>query len=73
MIAVPREADSVRVLNPEVVRNPDLSEIDNALKSGEVESAYTVGESHLKKIIGNEGINAIWDGYAKLGSWRKAG
>lgn len=72
MIAVPREADSVRILNRDVTLQADRDDLDAALKSGDVEAAYSVGAESIRQLVGQECLDALWRGSEVLMRWRKA-
>jgi len=72
MIAVPREADSVRLLKHDVTLRPELDRLDDALKSGHSDSAYNVGAESISNLVGSEGLAAIQEGADVLTRWRKS-
>lgn len=72
MIAVPREADSVRILNRDVTLPTDREALDAALRSGDVEAAYSVGAESIRHLAGKESLEALWRGAEVLMRWRKA-
>lgn len=72
MIAVPNEADAVRVLTDRVTAPLDESRLSARLAASEVHDAYSVGNSSLEALVGVEGTVRIWEGIETLSQWRKA-
>lgn len=72
MVAVPREADAVRILTPEATVPLDVDELDAKLRTRDPDAAYALGAHAVKKIIGADGLEAIYDGAETLAKWRKA-
>lgn len=72
MIAVPKEADSIRILNTEHTKPLNPDSLDSALRSNDPSEAYNVGEETVIALIGKQGLDAIKDGAETLRSWRKA-
>lgn len=72
MIAVPREADSVQVLDRAATQQADPDALDAALRSGAADAAYDVGAASVEALVGAEGLAAIREGADVLMRWRKA-
>lgn len=72
MIAVPREADSVRILDSNSTRIIDLDQLDHALRSDDLTAAYAIGSESVRELVGSDGLAAIWEGSEILMRWRKA-
>ncbi len=72
MIAVPGEADSVQLLNKKSTLRIDNDKLDAALRSGDPSAAYASGSRSVQKIVGKNGLAAIWDGIETLVGWRKS-
>jgi hypothetical protein len=72
MIAVPKEADSVRILNPNSTRPCDFTMLDEALTSSDTKEAYLVGSSSISDLVGTDGLAALVNGTDTLMRWRKA-
>ena len=72
MVAVPREADSVRMLNADVTYRGNRRQLDAALRSGNMTDAYDVGSKSITKLVGQDGLAAIKKGTETLTAWRKA-
>lgn len=72
MVAVPREADAIRVLAAESTQPLDAGQLDAALTSGEIAAAYDLGGASIAKLVGTDGLDAIREGIDILGRWRKA-
>lgn len=72
MIAVPGEADSIRILQRESTHGIDHSDLESSLRSGDPTAPYSAGARSVLKLIGREGLEAVWRGIDCLMSWRKA-
>lgn len=72
MIAVPREADSVLILNEESSGELKYSDLDEALRSNDVWAAYRIGESSIVNLVGAEGLELVYAGVNELETWRKS-
>jgi putative site-specific modification DNA-methyltransferase len=72
MIAVPREADSVLILNEESSGELKYSDLDEALRSNDVWAAYRTGESSIVNLVGAEGLELVYAGVNELETWRKS-
>lgn len=72
MIAVPREADSVQLINKNCTLPLAPTKLDAALRSGDSTAAYSVGSRSVQELVGKEGLHAIWNGVEALSSWRKS-
>ena len=72
MIAVPREADSVRILREEFSGELNYSDLDAALRSNDVWSAYSTGDSAIVDLVGVGGLELLYAGVAELEAWRKS-
>lgn len=72
MIAVPREADAVQVLSVDATQNLNFAELSTALRSGERSAAYEVGAPSIERLVGADGLSAIWAGVDVLTAWRRA-
>ncbi|XAS78290.1 N-6 DNA methylase (plasmid) [Dermatophilaceae bacterium Sec6.4] len=72
MIAVPREADAVRILNPASTPHGDAEKLNVALRSGDAAAAYAAGATSIENLVGTDGLAAIWEGADTLACWRKA-
>lgn len=72
MIAVPREADSVRILREEFSGELNYSDLDAALRSNDVWSAYSTGDSAIVDLVGLGGLELLYAGVAELEAWRKS-
>lgn len=72
MVAVPREADTVRVLNSSVTASSNTKSLDAALRSNDAGAAYATGEASIQHLVGTDGLAAIWNGAEILRQWRKA-
>jgi len=72
MVAVPREADAIRILYPDSTLQLDADRLDSALASGEITAAYNLGSASIEKLVGTDGRDAILHGIDLLGRWRKA-
>ncbi|MCI9890163.1 N-6 DNA methylase [Micrococcales bacterium 31B] len=72
MIAVPREADSVRILDRDSTLPVDSEALDAALRSRDSNAAYELGAESIRKFVGSEGLDAIQAGADVLTKWRKA-
>lgn len=73
MIAVPSEADNLRILQSKYSAPGELSRVDAALRAKEPDAAYRVGSEAIKKLGGREAVNAIDEGIEVLRLWRKGG
>lgn len=71
LVAVPREADSVLILNADVTKRGSRRRLNAALRSGNLEDAYDVGAEAITNLIGLDGLNAIKKGTETLIAWRK--
>lgn len=72
MIAVPREADAIQLLNRTATRTIDEDQLSRALSASEVSNAYGVGNSSLDALVGKDGRQLIWEGIEALGAWRRS-
>ena len=72
MVAVPREADSVLMLNADVTERGNRRQLDAALRSGNIDDAYAIGTKAVAKLVGLDGLDAIQRGIETLIAWRKA-
>lgn len=72
MIAVPREADSVRILTEKSSGELNYSGLDSALRSNDVLSAYRTGEPAIIDLVGTEGLELVYAGVSELEAWRKS-
>jgi len=72
MVAVPREADSVLVLNKDATKRANRRHLDSALRKGNMEDAYAVGAPAIVKLVGAGGLEAVQRGIETLAAWRKA-
>lgn len=72
MIAVPKEADSIRLLDAAATNGRDLTRLSSHLSGGQTEAAYRSGDEFLGKIVGKEGIELLWTAIEDLGRWRRA-
>lgn len=72
MIAVPREADAVRILDPASTQHVDTEKLDAALRSGDADAAYAVGATSIENLVGASGLAAVWEGADVLARWRKS-
>lgn len=50
----------------------DVDEVDAKLRTRDPDAAYALGAHAVKKIIGADGLEAIYDGAETLAKWRKA-
>lgn len=72
MIAVPGEADAVRLLDEDKTLAIDQGILDEALRSGDMERAYDLGSESVRRLVGQDGLSAIWKGVETLEMWRKS-
>ena len=72
MVAVPREADAIKILDQGVTIPLDAERLDAALASGDTTAAYCEGGETIMKLVGTDGYDAIIEGVNELGRWRKA-
>lgn len=72
MIAVPREADAVQILNADSTASFDLDSLDAALRANDTQAAYSVGETSIARLIGRGGLESLYEGTDVLMRWRKA-
>jgi adenine-specific DNA-methyltransferase len=72
LVAVPREADAVRLLKLDASTRTSSRTIDAALRSDSPAEAYSAGAENIKALIGTSGLRAIEEGTNVLTRWRKA-
>lgn len=72
MIAVPREADSIRLLDAAVTEGRDLTHLSSDLSKNHTEAAYRSGDPFISRIVGREGTDVLWSALEDLGRWRRA-
>lgn len=72
MIAVPKEADSIRLLDAASTEGRDLTQLSSYLSVNQTEAAYRSGDEFLSKIVGKEGTDLLWAAVEDLGRWRRA-
>lgn len=72
LVAVPREADKVQILNHAAITPINLTTLDLALRSNDTQAAYSAGEQSIIKLAGKEGLDSLYEGADVLTRWRKA-
>lgn len=72
MIAVPSEADGVKVLHRPDSLPPDRRALDTALAGGDTTAAYDAGAASIRRLVGDDGLAAVRDGAQTLRRWRRA-
>lgn len=69
MVMVPGEASKITLLNPRHV-DPDLSRVDEILRTGNISAAYEVGSQSLENALGKQGRDLILASVESLTRWR---
>lgn len=72
MIAVPREADAIRLLDPESTKPLNEDNLSRALSENKVFDAYAAGDKSLDALVGESGRQLVWEGIETLSAWRKS-
>lgn len=72
MIAVPREADSIRLLDAKHVRDRNLEPLNSYLRNSSSEGAYRDGDPYIDALIGRQGTDLLWSALEEIGRWRRA-
>lgn len=70
LVLVPNEAGNVRVPRTGVVPESVLPAVEAALKAGDLNAAYAVGDAALSRKLGSEAVELLRSGIAALAAWR---
>lgn len=72
MVAVPREANKIRVLKPGLDNNlKRLDSISRHLRENNVDAAYHSGDIIVDDLFGKGAADQLWDAINLLRSWRR--
>ncbi|MFD0047584.1 Eco57I restriction-modification methylase domain-containing protein [Pseudarthrobacter scleromae] len=72
MIAVPKEADAIRLLKSASTLPLKEDQLSKALSENRVTDAYALGDKSLDALVGEYGRQLVWEGIEALSSWRKS-
>lgn len=69
VVMVPREASNLTLLAPDHAQNA-LDKVEDALRLGDISSAYAAGTSLLREAIGTEGTELVLQSIEALKHWK---